>query len=228
MKHKHQEKQLTLFALTWPIFIEIFLYMVMGNTDTLMLSQYSDNSVASVGVSNQILFVIIVMFGFIATGTAIIIAQHLGAKDHQAASEVTVIAIVANLLFSFILSVFVFLFSENLLGFMDLPFELMNEASSYLRIVGGFSFIQALIMTVGAIIRSYGFTKDTMYVTIGMNLINVIGNYLFIFGPFGFPVLGVEGVAISTTVSRTIGLLVISFLLLKRVHHQLPFKKLFS
>lgn len=73
-------KKLTLFALTWPIFIEVLLHMLMGNADVLMLSQYSDDSVAAVGVANQILFMLIVMFGFIATGTSILVAQYLGAK----------------------------------------------------------------------------------------------------------------------------------------------------
>ncbi len=202
--------------------------MLMGNADTLMLSMYSDNSVAAVGVSNQILSLIIVMFGFIATGTAVLVAQYFGAKNEKSAAEVAVVSIFANLAFSLILSLFVFIWSKKLLLLMDLPMELMDEADSYLRIVGLFSFLQALIMTIGAVIRSYGFTQDTMYVTIGMNILNVIGNYIFIFGPFGLPILGVEGVAISTSFSRLVGLLVIIILLIKRVGKELPFKKVFT
>ena len=228
MTSQKTTKNLTLFALTWPIFIEILLHMLMGNADTLMLSLYSDNSVAAVGVSNQILSVIIVMFGFIATGTSVLVAQHLGAKQEKEAAEITVVSIAANLLFSLTLSVIVFILSVNLLKMMDLPEELMGEANSYLQMVGGFIFLQAIIMTLGAALKSYGFTKDIMYVTIGMNIINVIGNYLFIFGPFGIPVLGVEGVAISTNVSRVLGLIVTVILLFKRINHKLPFKKLFT
>ncbi|WP_077617232.1 MATE family efflux transporter [Bacillus sinesaloumensis] len=221
-------KKLTLFALTWPIFIELLLHMLMGNADTLMLSMYSDNSVAAVGVSNQILSLIIVMFGFVATGTAVLVAQHFGAKNEKSAAEVAVVSIAANLVFGLILSLIVFIWSKKLLLLMDLPIELLDEADSYLRIVGLFSFLQALIMTIGAVIRSYGFTRDTMYVTIGMNILNVIGNYIFIFGPFGLPVLGVEGVAISTSISRFVGLLVIIYLLFKRVNNGLPFIKVFT
>ncbi|ART75764.1 MATE family efflux transporter [Sutcliffiella horikoshii] len=220
-------KKLTLFALTWPIFIEVLLHMLMGNADILMLSQYSDDSVAAVGVANQILFMLIVMFGFIATGTTILVAQYLGSKNREIAAEVTVVSIGANLIFSVAISMLVFLFSSKLLLLMDLPPELLTEADSYLKIVGIFSFVQALVITMGATIRSYGFTRDAMYVTIGMNIINVIGNYLFIFGPFGIPVLGVEGVAISTVTSRALGLIVITILLFKRIEEPLPFKKMF-
>ncbi|WP_079508044.1 MATE family efflux transporter [Mesobacillus jeotgali] len=225
---KKKTAKLSLFAITWPLFIEIMLYMLMGNADTLMLSQYSDNSVAAVGVSNQILSMVIVMFGFVATGTAILVAQNLGAERDQEAREVSSVSIGANLIFGLILSAGVFIFSEQLLKMMDLPPELFDEANSYLLIVGGFSFIQSLIMTVSSIIRSYGFTRDIMYVTIGMNILNVIGNYLFIFGPFGFPILGVEGVAISTTVSRIIGLLAAIYVMTKRIPGSLPVSMLFS
>ncbi|WP_226676703.1 MATE family efflux transporter [Rossellomorea aquimaris] len=221
------QKNMTLFALTWPIFIEIFLHMLMGNADTLMLSQYSDDSVAAVGVSNQILSLIIVMFGFVATGTAILVAQHLGAEESRLAGEVSIVSIAVNLVFGLLLSVALVFFSKPILLSMDLPRPLMNEASSYLKIVGGFAFIQALIMTAGAIMRSYGFTKDAMYITIGMNIINVIGNYLFIFGPLGVPVLGVEGVAISTITSRLIGFIVSLIVIWKRIPTALPLGALF-
>ncbi|MFU0789474.1 MATE family efflux transporter [Virgibacillus proomii] len=220
-------RKITLFSLTWPIFIEILLHMLMGNADTLMLSQYSDNAVAAVGVSNQVLSVVIVMFGFVAQGAAILIAQHLGANNRKQAREITVTAISLNLLFAIVLSTALFLGTKEILQLIDLPLEIMDEASSYMKIVGGLIFIQALIMTVGAILRSYGFTKDTMSVTIGMNILNVIGNYIVIFGPFGFPVLGVEGVAYSTAISRFIGFLFIFYLLLKRSQEKMDFSNFF-
>lgn len=227
MKNK-QKAKLTLFALTWPIFIEISLHMLMGNADTLMLSQYSDQSVAAVGVANQILSLIIVMFGFVAIGSSILVAQSLGANREDEAGAVSVVSLAANLVFGLLLSIMLVIYSEPLLRLMDLPVELLDEADAYLRIVGGLLFIQGLIMTAGAIIRSYGFTRDAMFVTLGMNILNIIGNYLFIFGPFGLPVLGVEGVAISTAASRFIGFIVLLLLLLRRIPEGLPFKRLFS
>lgn len=214
---------MTLFALTWPIFIEILLHMLMGNADTLMLSQYSDHAVAAVGVSNQILSVIIVMFGFVAAGASILVAQNLGANRSEIAGKIAITSISLNLCFSLLLSFALFLFSQSLLKLMDLPFELLNEADAYMNIVGGFIFVQALIMTVSAILRSYGYTKDTMYVTIAMNIINIVGNFFVIFGPFGFPVLGVIGVAYSTMISRFLGFITLFIILIKRNKGALPF-----
>ncbi|UOR11008.1 MATE family efflux transporter [Halobacillus amylolyticus] len=225
---KLTKNELSLFALTWPIFVEVLLHMLMGNADTLMLSQYSDAAVAAVGVANQVLVVIIVMFGFVATGTGIIVAQYLGANSSKSASEVVVTALSVNFLFGLALSLVLFLFGKPILLVMNLPEELIEQALNYLKIVGGFSFVQALIMTVAASLRSYSFTKDAMYVTMGMNALNVIGNYLFIFGPFGFPVLGVTGVAIATSVSRSIGLVVLLVLIVRRIDEKLPLSMLFT
>lgn len=224
---KSEKSHPSLFALTWPIFIEISLYMLMGSADTLMLSQYSDNSVAAVGVSNQLLNLLIVMFSFITTGTTIVIAQLLGASRKQEATQVAYVSLGTNFLISFVISLLMFVLAVPILHMMGLSSELMPDATVFLKIVGLLSFIQALIMTYSAILKSYGFTRDTMYVTIGMNLLNVAGNYLVIFGPFGFPVLGVMGVALSTSFARLIGLTAMILIVRHRIGLRFSFKRMF-
>ncbi|WP_332284624.1 MATE family efflux transporter [Bacillus safensis] len=224
---KDEKTHPSLFALTWPIFIEISLYMLMGSADTLMLSQYSDNSVAAVGVSNQLLNLLIVMFSFITTGTTIVIAQLLGADRKQEATQVAYVSLGTNFLISFFISLLMFMLAVPILHMMGLSSELMPDAAVFLQIVGLLSFIQALIMTYSAILKSYGYTRDTMYVTIGMNLLNVAGNYLVIFGPFGFPVLGVMGVAFSTSLARLIGLMAMILIVRRRIGLRFSLKSMF-
>nr|WGD76607.1 MATE family efflux transporter [Bacillus subtilis] len=221
---KPADKTFSLFSLTWPIFIEVSLYMFMGNADTLMLSQYSDNSVATVGVSNQILNLIIVMFSFIATGTTVIISQFLGSRQKKEAMEVAYVSIGANFFISLAISAIVFFATVPLLHMMGLSDALMPDAKVFLQVVGGLSFIQALIMTFSAILKSYGYTKDTMFVTIGMNILNIAGNFVVIFGLFGFPVLGVAGVAMSTSIARVIGLIAMIVIVNKRIQLKMSLK----
>lgn len=95
--------------------------MLMGNADTLMLSQYSDNSVAAVGVANQILNILIVMFGFIATGTIVLITQNVGAGNSRSALEISQVSIAANLVLGLIIGAAVIAFSENMLMMMNIP-----------------------------------------------------------------------------------------------------------
>ena len=79
----------------------------------------------------------------------------------------------------------------------------------YLMIVGGFSIVQGLYLNFAAILRSHTRLKEVMVVSIIMNVLNIIGNAILINGLFGFPRLGVVGAAVSTVISKTIGLLLI-------------------
>lgn len=86
-----------------------------------------------------------------------------------------------------------------------------------MMLAGGSLFLEALMLTAGPVIRSHGFTKDTMIVGIGMNILHIVGNALLIYGWFGLPQMGVAGAAISTVISRAVACVWIFLLLYKRV-----------
>jgi len=87
------------------------------------------------------------------------------------------------------------------------------HARTYMAIAGGFLFLQALINAFSSLLRTYGFTKQSMYVSLGMNVLHVLGNFLLISGQLGFPRLEVAGAAISSTVSRALALAVFVWML---------------
>ncbi|MFD1175604.1 MATE family efflux transporter [Paenibacillus puldeungensis] len=209
-------KKLSLFALTWPIFVEMLLGMLMGNIDTFMLSHYSDQAVAAVGVANQIIFFVNLMFNVVSAGTSILIAQYIGARREQSASEVAAVAIVLNLLFGLAISLLLYAGGPVLFRFMNLPVEVLPDASTFLQITGGFAFIEAVRLTMATILRSYGMTRITMYVALGMNVINLVGNYFVLYGSFPPPFSGVSGVALSTLTARIAGLVLLTLLLIMK------------
>jgi len=209
-------QEFNLIKLTWPIFLELFLFMLMGSVDTFMISSVSDNAVSGVGAANQIIAIAILVLSVIGNGAAIVISQFLGSRKLLEAAQVTGNSITLNLLIGFILSAFLLLFGGSLLSALNVQGDIYLYAQSYLNIVGGFIFLQALINALAATIRTHGFTKQTMIVSLLMNLIHVVGNYALIFGHFGFPALGVQGAAISTVLSRLI-CLVLFFLLLNKI-----------
>jgi putative MATE family efflux protein len=217
-------KKLSLFAITWPIFIETFLHMSLRIADTFMLSFISDEAVAAVGVSNQIVMFMFFLFQFGATGAGVVIAQYLGANKYNDVRKFAWNAITFNFLFGLIISIIMILFSKTFLGFFNLEPALFHQARSFLLIVGGALFLQAMMLTISAIIQAHGFTRDTMFVTVGMNIINIIGNYLLIFGALGFPQLGVVGVAVATVASQFLGLIINFMILFKRVDVRLHIK----
>ncbi|MEQ8154635.1 MAG: MATE family efflux transporter [Clostridiaceae bacterium] len=223
---KHSKSKMTVFNLTWPIFIEMLLLMMLGSVDTLMLSRYSDNAVAAVGVSNQLIMMVNILFGLLATGTSVLIAQNLGAGNKNEASKIATVSLALNLVIGIILSLALYLGSGMILRIMGIRQELMGFGTDYLKIVGGFMFLQAILMTCTAIVRSHGFTKASMLITLLMNIIHVILDYMFIFGPFGIPVLGVRGVAFSTNVCKVLGLIIILYIVFKKVDRNISIKLL--
>jgi len=210
-------KKLSIFVVTWPIFLEILLLMLLGNVDILMLSQYSDEAVAGVGVANQLLHMSITVFGLVSAGAAVIISQYIGAKKIEDAKRVSLVAIISALVFGLVVSTGFIVFRFPLLRLMRLEEHLIQWAGTMVLVVGGFIFIQAILFTIGAILRSHGYTRDMLIVTVMMNIFNAIGNAFVIFGLFGLPVFGVLGVAVVTAFSKFLGLAIALYLLNKRI-----------
>jgi len=204
---------LNLYRLTWPILLELVLFTLMGTADTLMLSGVSDDAVSGVGVVNQYLFICILIMEVISNGAAVVVAQYIGSKRMLEASRIAALAITLNLLLGLVVSAALYIFGGAILNSMNLEGPVLDYAIIYMKIVGGFIFFQALINIFASLIRTYGFTKQSMYVSLGMNIIHVILNFALIFGHFGFPEMGVAGAAVSTVVSRILALIVFIWML---------------
>lgn len=201
-------KEKNLLTLAIPIFFELLLIMIVGNIDTIMLGYYSDKAVGAVGGINQILTIQNMIFGFINLATSIICAQFLGANVKEKINELITVAISLNTVLSVIMGGVFLIFWKYILIKMKLPLELINLGESYIKFVGGLCIFQAITLTCSAIQKSHGNTQLALYVNVGVNILNIIGNGIFIFGWFGAPVLGVLGVGISTVFSRGIGCIV--------------------
>ncbi len=208
-----ETNKLSLFHLTWPIFLEVFLFMLMGLADTFMLSALSDNAVSGVGAANQYIHIAILILEVVGNGASIVVSQYLGSRRFFEAAKISALAVTMNLAVGLLMSILFFFFADHLMTMMNLQGEVLHYAQSYLAIIGSFIFLQAIINALAAIIRVHGWTKQTMYVSLGMNILHVVLNYGLIFGNLGFPELGVKGAAISSVISRGLAVLVFFWLL---------------
>lgn len=202
------ERKKSLFSITIPIFLELLLVTVVGNIDTIMLGRFSDKAVGAVGGMSQVLLIQNTILSFICLGTTILMAQFIGAKNHKSTKEVIAVSLIMNLFIGLTLGLLYFIGWEWILVKIKLPLALRDMGMNYFKLVGGLCIFQAIALTNGAILKSYGNTKPMLFVNIGVNLLNILGNGMFIFGWLGAPVLGVTGVGISTVFSRFIGAIV--------------------
>ena len=211
-----------LFKLTGPIFLETLLMLTLGVVDTLMLSHHSDNAVAAVGVVNQLLNMVFLLFNITTTGTSVMCALYFGAKDHKSFIQVLGTSLLFNAGIGCLISLMLFLFGREMLVLMDIRPDLMPDAAAYMHIVGGFGFFQAVSFTISAVLRAANKPNYAMQVTLLINVLNVFGNYALIFGHFGFPALGVQGAAISTSVCRGVAMTLLFIMLFKRLVPRIP------
>ena len=211
-----------LAKLATPIFIETLLIMMLGAVDVIMLSRHSDNSVAAVGVVNQVVMLTFLVFEVINLGTSVLCSQYIGARQEKKVVQVVGVSLIVNLFVGGVISGFLYYNSHTILQWMGLNAELMQDGVEYIKIVGAFAFFQAISLTLSASLRSANKAIYPMLVTMVVNVVNIIGNYSLIFGKLGFPELGVEGAAIATAFSRGVSMIVL-FIILLRVHiHRFP------
>jgi putative MATE family efflux protein len=202
-----------LLSITWPIFIEQALRMMIGIVDTLIVSHVSDDAVAALGVANQIVIFFVISFNFVGIGSSVVITHYLGAKDGKGAAVIAKNAVAVNTWLGVAASAFVLFAAPALLTGMSLPVHLMHYARPFLLLMGGTLFLEAFCTSIAGVLRAYKFTRDAMYVALGQNVINLVGSAILIFGWFGAPQLGVVGVAAASVFSRCCSCLALVFVL---------------
>ena len=214
--------QTSLLRMAWPIFIELLLQMLVGNIDQIMLSHYNETAVAAVGNANQIMTILILTFNVISLASTILISQYLGAGDTHSVRQIYTLSALVNLLVSLALSCGLFFLAQPILQMMKAPAELWPEATAYLRITALSLPFQALMLTFSAFLRAHARMLIIMLSTGFINLVNIVGNTAFINGLGPLPQMGAAGAALSTTICRIIGML----LLLWAFYRAVPGEKL--
>lgn len=200
------EERKSLTQLFVPICFETLFYMLSGMVDTLMLSSVSDQAVGAVGTANTYIGVFIIMFGVISSGMVAVMTQNIGAGRPGIAYQARQLGLAFNAVIGVLMSVFLAVFSGSILRIVSIAPALMEPAETYLKIVGGACFLNALIPIFASYLRVFGYTKHSLIGTIIGNVLNIVLNSLFLF------VLdwGVMGVAVATVISRVVNLIIVA------------------
>lgn len=182
--------------------------MLAGMVDTIMLSTVGDNAVGAVGTANTYINVFIIMFHVVSSGMIAVMTQYIGAKRVGVAYQARQLGVVFNLTVGVLLSAFLFLFSGKILETVGVAPLLMEYAKTYLKIVGGFCFLNALIPIFSSYLRAFGYTRQPLTATLFANAVNLCLNAVFLFGFHS----GVAGVAVATVISRILNLVIVIML----------------
>jgi len=200
-----------LTALIIPLIVEQLLAVLVGMADSIMVANVGEAAVSGVSLVDNIMVLLINIFAALATGGAVVAGQYLGQKREKDAC----IAAKQLIWFIFLCSVgitaIVYLGRNFILHsvFGAIDADVMSSANTYLMIVTASIPFIALYNGGAAIFRAMGNSKVSMQVSIVMNVINVAGNAILIYGFHR----GTEGVAIPTLVSRMVAAILILGLL---------------
>lgn len=207
---------LPISVLALPILLEQFFRILVSSIDVVMISSFSQQAVAGIGLTVQYIFFLQILFNVICIGTSIVLAQYLGAQRHHESKQVVQASIVMITLVASFICVLVSFGAGALLSLYSIEDEVRRFAWEYFVIFGGVgSLFTAFNMLQGTVLRSYGYTRSPMYISFIANIINVAGNALSLYGWFGLPVLGVKGVAASSVFSQVVACILLASVIRK-------------
>ncbi len=217
-----------ILAITLPAMIELVFSQLFGMVDTMMLghTDISAIALAAVGYTNNPMNLLLGVMSAFNVGTTAAVAWSLGAGDIPGARQVVRTALGLNFIMGAITTLLGTGLAGPLVAFMAgnnrdaFTLQALPYAKQYMQVCSAGLLVAALNMAVTGALRGAGQTRLPMVYNLASNLLNVVGNYVLIYGHLGFPAMGVLGAAISTTFSRAVGM-VAALVVLFRVDSQI-------
>ncbi len=200
-----------LIKLVMPLIIEQILAVSVGMADMIMVSGTGETAVSGVSLVNTISNLLIYVFTALATGGAVVAAQAVGAKRKDMANVVSNQLVLICFAVSLVITTVCLLLNRQILGLIygSVEPEVMEQAVLYFYITSfSFPFI-SVYYGATALFRSMGNSKLSLYVSGTMNILNIIGNAIFVFG-FN---MGIAGVGYATLISRAVAGIVVIVML---------------
>ena len=202
-----------IMKMLWPLLTEQLMQLIVGIADTMIVSYAGEEAVSGVALVTVLYTVFLFIFNALGLGGAVIISQYLGSGQKQKADEAASQLYRLSALVSVGCAVFTLLFGPFILHILygKAAPEVMRAAETYLFILSFSLPMNALYNAGAAIFKSSGRTRTTMHISIGIIIINIVGDSIGVFILHA----GVAGVAWPTTISWTAAMAVITWLCLQ-------------
>ncbi|MGM0651468.1 MAG: MATE family efflux transporter [Bacillota bacterium] len=219
---------LSIITLAWPVVIEMSLHTFVWIFDTAMVMRLGANEASAVEYGALVLFNTLLVLGALGVGANALVARYTGARDMKNAALTGGQAITVSILITVLYAAVGFLFADSFFAWIISDYTtltLTQEYFNYALLSGGLALLPLLVSS--GVIRGTGNTRVPMIIALIANCYNVIGDYLLIFGNFGFPELGVRGAALATGSAQLLALILsLSYLFLHKGTLPFSFKSL--
>lgn len=206
-----------IIRIAWPSFVELVLTQIISMVDLMMVGsmggedhpEIGAQALAAVGLTMQPKFLLMIAFIAMNTGVTAMIARYKGQSNKEKANLV----LRQGLLFTFcatvILSILGVVFARPMVIFMGSTEEIVTQwATTYLQIQMAGFLTMALTSTITAALRAVGDSRTSMIYNMIANAVNVIFNWLLIFGNLGMPEMGVAGASLATVIGQFVAFII--------------------
>ncbi|HAI21451.1 MAG TPA: MATE family efflux transporter [Clostridiales bacterium UBA8153] len=193
-------------ALAWPVMAEMALQTLTQMVDMAMVGRLGATSIAAVGLSFRPLFIGHALFLGLGTAATALVARSTGAGERAQADHAATQALASSFALALSFGVGLWMWSDGIILAMGGSGDVVALGGTYLRGLAPGMVCMMMSVILSSSLRGAGDTRTPMQVNFVANVINVIGNYLLIFGHFGFPRLGVFGAAVATSIARAVAL----------------------
>ena len=221
--------------LSWPSLLELILSQLTTFVDQIMVGRIPGElgvaGLAAVGLAGNPKFALMTAIQALNVGATAVIARSRGQQNQERANQVFRHALLLNLILSVVLMMVGIFGAEWMVRFMgpEISENTIQAAAQYLRIQF-YGFIPlCLTFTVTAALRGVGNSRTPMVYNTVANVVNVVFNYILIYGKLGVPALGVTGASIATVIGQTVAFVIAMVVILrKKSYLYLSFKEKFS
>jgi len=195
----------TILTLAWPAVLENLLQTSVYIVDSIFIGRLGTQAFAAVGQSSMILFTVIFIFYGVGVATGAVVARNLGRNDAISAGKAAGQGMILAVAIGLVIAILGLMYGEQAMALLGTEPDVIARAGNYMRIIFGFSIVRLFIYIGSGILRAAGDTRTPLMATGIMNVFNIVGDWVLIFGIGPFPEMGIEGAALATGLSYCIG-----------------------
>ena len=185
-----------------PITLQSLITFAINMMDTVMVGSLGEIPLSAASLSGQIFFITTILCFGIGGGGAVLTSQFWGKNDKESISKTLSIIIKLNILVGFIFLLLSLLIPDKLLMFYTNDEAVIQAGVPYLKVVSVMYPLFCITTAISVIFRTIAQVKISVIANSVAFVLNVFFNWIFIFGKFGAPALGLTGAAIGTIISR--------------------------
>lgn len=215
MTIRDKELDRQIFILALPAIGEMLLHTLVWTADTAMVGRLTPADITGVSLGAQIMFTMSNIMGAVGVGATALVARNIGAKNKERAEYIAGLSLSLGIIIALVLGVLGIIFSTSIYKAIVDDTMVIKIGSQYTKIVFVGAFFLIPLIICSAVLRAAGNTVVPMISALAANTFNIVGDYVLIFGKFGFPALGAKGAAIATALAQAIGFFICLFYLIK-------------